>query len=239
MHYLDLTLPLPEENLALDEALLEAAESDGRPSEVLRIWEPPQLVVVVGRSSQVATEVDLASCRHRGVPVLRRTSGGAAVVIGPGCLMYALVLSYEKRPKLRPVDEAHRFVLARIAAALRPLAEGVCCQGISDLALGRHKCSGNSVRCKRNHMLYHGTLMYRFPLADISALLKMPPRQPEYRASRSHEEFLVNVPLDPEAMRRVLREAWKADDVLDSWPQEQTARLIDERYGRADWNLGR
>ncbi len=35
-----------------------------------------------------------------GIPVLRRASGGAAIVIGPGCLMYALVLSYELRPSL-------------------------------------------------------------------------------------------------------------------------------------------
>jgi len=38
VQFLDLTLPTPEENLALDEALLTLAEqTDG--SEVLRIWE--------------------------------------------------------------------------------------------------------------------------------------------------------------------------------------------------------
>jgi hypothetical protein len=32
MRYLDLTLPTPEENLALDEALLDAAERAARPT---------------------------------------------------------------------------------------------------------------------------------------------------------------------------------------------------------------
>jgi lipoate-protein ligase A len=239
MRYLDLTLPTPEANLALDEALLEAAETTGQPNEVLRVWEPDSTAVIVGRSSQLADEVELAACRDAGVPVLRRTSGGAAVVIGPGCLMYALVLSYEKRPVLRAVDQAHRVVLGRIASTLRPLIGEICCRGTSDLALGLHKCSGNSVRCKRTHLLYHGTLLYDFPASTIEALLKMPPRQPEYRDGRSHGRFVVNLPLEPEALRRALREAWGVERPLDSWPEQETSRLITERYGRSDWNRSR
>ena len=47
-------------------------------------------MVVVGRSSRLDEEVHLDACRAAGVPVLRRPSGGAAIVSGPGCLMYAL-----------------------------------------------------------------------------------------------------------------------------------------------------
>ena len=56
MYLLDLTLPTPAENVALDEALLEAAEAGDCPS-VLRLWEPRETFVVVGRSSRVAEEV--------------------------------------------------------------------------------------------------------------------------------------------------------------------------------------
>ena len=98
MKLLDLTLETPAANLALDEALLETADEGADAGEVLRIWESPQPLVVVGRASRVADEVDEASCRAQGIPVLRRCSGGAAVVVGPGCLMYALVLSSRLRP---------------------------------------------------------------------------------------------------------------------------------------------
>ena len=50
-------------------------------------------MVVIGRSSRTADEVDLEYCRAEGIPVLRRCSGGAAVVVGPGCLMYSVVLA--------------------------------------------------------------------------------------------------------------------------------------------------
>ena len=35
----------------------------------------------VGRSSRVNQEIDVAACRELGVPILRRNSGGASVVI--------------------------------------------------------------------------------------------------------------------------------------------------------------
>ncbi|HEV3417181.1 MAG TPA: lipoate--protein ligase family protein, partial [Pirellulales bacterium] len=112
MQLLDLTLDTPAENLALDEALLLLeAEAAGEPHEVLRLWEPLQFAVVVGSSSRVAAEVAPDACRVRGIEVLRRTSGGAAVVIGPGCLMYSLILSRKLRPEQRAIDGAHCFVL--------------------------------------------------------------------------------------------------------------------------------
>ena len=105
MTLLDLTLPTAAENLALDEALLDEAEASSAGCETLRLWEPQEPAVVIGRSSQAAIEVRLDACRELAVPVLRRASGGAAVVTGPGCLMYSLVLSYEMRPALRSFEQ--------------------------------------------------------------------------------------------------------------------------------------
>ena len=141
MQHLWLTLPTPEENLALDEALLDSAEEGAEeaadaPGEILRFWEPPELLVVVGRSSAVEREVHVDPCREQGIPILRRASGGAAILTGPGCLMYALVLSYERFPRLRAIDVAHAWVLDRIAAALAPLAPQISRRGTSDLAIG-------------------------------------------------------------------------------------------------------
>jgi len=230
MQYLDLTLPMPAENLALDEALLEQAEEAAEPREVLRLWEPREMMVVVGRSSRVAEEVHVEACRARGIPILRRPSGGAAVVLGPGCLMFALVLSYQQRPALRAIDHAHRFVLSTLAAALRPMVPQVRCRGTSDLALSDLKFSGNSVRCRREHLLYHGTVLYGLSLGLIDELLPLPPRQPAYRNGRGHAAFVTNLPLPAEAIRQALVAAWEATNPCEDWPQEYTARLAAEKY---------
>ncbi len=225
MWLLDLTLDSPAENLALDEALLDEAEAAAEPVETLRLWEPPSPMVVVGRSSCIAQEVHREQCARLGIPVLRRASGGAAVVLGPGCLVYALVLSLEQRPALRMVEQAHRVVLDRLAGALRRWVPGVCRRGTSDLALGEAKFSGNSVRLKRRCLLYHGTLLYNFPLELVEMCLAMPPRQPAYREGRPHRAFLTNLPLSGEAIRRAVAAAWSAEHARTDWPQAQTARL--------------
>ncbi len=209
MQYLDLTLPTPEENIALDQSLLDAAENQREPEETLRFWESPVPAVIVGRSSRITAEVRLEVCRRDGVPILRRSSGGAAVVIGPGCLIYTLVLNLTLRPALRAVDAAHRYVLGRMIDAMRPLLPEIQCRGTSDLVLGTRKFSGNSLRLKRKNLLYHGTILYNFPLEWIDRYLTMPPREPDYRQGRTHEEFVTNIPVGASELREAIRAVWE------------------------------
>ncbi len=236
MRYLDLTLPSLAENLALDEALLDEAEATAQPLETLRIWEARQHALIVGRSSRLAVEVRSDVCRDLGVPILRRISGGAAVVVGPGCLMYALVLDFRLRPQLRSIDQAHAQVLGTIARALRPAVPDLALRGTCDLALGEKKVSGNSVRCKREHLLYHGTLLYDFRLEMIGRCLAMPLRQPDYRQARPHDAFVANLPLDAAVLRSALQTAWAANGPCPDWPQPATQRLATEKYSRPQWN---
>jgi lipoate-protein ligase A len=249
MRYLDLTLPTAAENLALDEALLEAAEAAGRPLETLRFWEATEPAVVVGRSSRLKEEVFLDVCEAQGAAVLRRPSGGAAIVAGPGCLMYAVVLSYEKRPQLRALENAHKFVLATIVSALATLRPGVRCAGTSDLAIGEKTCSdaceingnikkfsGNSARCHRTHFLYHGTLLYAFPLDQIHQFLRHPPRTPDYREGRDHSGFVTNLNVPADAIRQAMSQAWDATEPYEDWPRELMNRLVKEKYSQAAWN---
>src|SRR3954463_9893183 len=153
----DFSLPMSAQNLAFDEALLECAEEGSPEGEFLRLWESTQPTVVVGRSSRIAKEVNEPFCRQERIAILRRSSGGAAIVTGPGCLMYALVLSYAVRPELKDITRAHSFILKQLTTSLGRLltAKGtVTCAGTSDLALRAkssatvRKFSGNSLRMK-------------------------------------------------------------------------------------------
>ena len=241
MRLLELTLDTPAANLALDEALLEHAErSVGDPYEVLRIWEPTETMVVCGRSSKIHEEVFQQACQQDGVPILRRCSGGASIVTGPGCLMYGLVLSYQRRPALRMIEQAHRFVLDSLAISLNYHVADVKRAGISDLATGStlpQKFSGNSLRCRRTHLLYHGTLLYNYPLAQIGRYLTSPPRQPDYRLQRDHASFVSNLAVPRDAIRAALLNAWTLAGPLHPWPESLTDYLLFEKYSRDDWNL--
>ncbi|MCI0460276.1 MAG: lipoate--protein ligase family protein [Gemmataceae bacterium] len=238
MELLDLTLATVAENLALDEALLLAAEA-GEGGEVLRLWEWPHPAVVLGAACRLAEDVDEQACHADGVPVLRRSSGGGTVLLGAGCLCFSLVLRYDRDHALAEIPTSYVFILNRILKALEGVLPGLGCAGTSDLAAGGRKFSGNAQQRKRDHLLHHGTLLYAFDAGRVGRYLRPPARQPEYRASRDHGEFLTNLPVGAEELKRRLRAEWGAEEGARDWPEEMVRRLVAEQYGKADWTRRR
>jgi lipoate-protein ligase A len=151
--------------------------------------------------------------------------------------MYAVIISLIRKPELRSIEAAHCFVLSQMRAALRKLGHAVEIAGISDLALLGRKVSGNSLRCKRDALLYHGTLLYQCPIDLLARCLRSPPRQPDYRQHRSHDEFLANLGGDREGIERAIVEVWRPEVQLDEWPQAAVAQLVRERYSQHEWNF--
>jgi len=236
MKLLDLTLPSPAENLACDEALLEAAEV-GEIEEHLRFWESPQPFVVVGYANKVATEVNVTACETRGIPILRRCSGGGTVVQGPGCLSYALILRITEDGPTRSISAANQFIMDRNRTALEALLNrSVGIQGHTDLTVEGLKFSGNSQRRRRKFLLFHGTFLLNFDLALVSELLLMPALQPDYRASRVHREFITNLNAASEALRLTLRKTWGAMAPTKEVPWSGIRNLVAEKYSTAEWN---
>jgi len=236
MKLLDLTLPSPAENLACDEALLDWCEG-GDSGEILRFWEPREHFAVVGYANKVAAEVNVAACEARGIPVLRRCSGGGTVVQGPGCLNYTLVLRITAEGPLHNIGVANQFIMRQNRAALEPVANRpVAIRGHTDLAIRDRKFSGNSQRRRKHFLLFHGTFLLNFDLALISELLRMPSKQPDYREHRAHDRFLMNLIVSADKVKAALREAWKAEEPLKNPAMEKMTALAREKYSTREWN---
>ncbi len=230
MKSLDHSAPAIFANLAMDEALLLAAEA-GQGGEALRFWEQPSLAVVLGASGTLTDDVEQEACRRDGVAIARRASGGGTVLLGPGCLCFSLVLDMDKRPELRSVSGSYRTIVGSIAGALAP----VVLAGSSDLALGPMKVSGNAQKRGRRFLVHHGTLLYAFDLLLIGKYLKQPLRQPEYRQGRPHWEFVANLPFLAAEMKERLALAWEAAGVAAPPDPALVARLVDDRYAAPAW----
>jgi lipoate-protein ligase A len=234
MHCLDLTLDSPAANLACDEALLDACEEGG--PEVLRFWESPEYFVVVGYANKVDSEVNVDECHKRNVPILRRCSGGGTVLQGPGCLNYSLILNFENQPALQTIPSANCQIMRRNAEALRSaFGKEVEIRGITDLAIGDVKFSGNAQRRKRRALIFHGTMLLTFDLQLVSKLLLKPSKEPDYRVGREHLNFLTNLHVDAQVIKAALRKVWSASDEKAQVP-DWTA-LTTEKYSRDERNL--
>jgi lipoate---protein ligase len=236
MKYTDLTLPTPEENLACDEALLNQCEEGG--PEVLRCWESPLPFVVLGYGNEAAREVNLAACRERRIPVLRRCSGGGTVLQGPGCLSYSLLLPIDVAGLTGSIASTNRWIMEKHRVLFsRILEREVLVHGHTDLAAEGLKFSGNAQRRRRHFLLFHGTVLLHFDLQLVEQVLPMPSKQPPYRQDRPHLGFLQNLHLAALAVKEALRREWAAQDPLPAVPRRAIQNLVEEKYSRAEWNL--
>jgi lipoate-protein ligase A len=245
MQILDLTLPTPAENLAADEALLDAGEA-GHGGETLLFWEPRETFVVVGYANKIATEANVAACAAKKIPIFRRCSGGGTVVQMPGGLNYSLILQITEDGPTHSISSANKFIMEKNRAAIETLLPEfkiqnskfkISVRGHTDLCLGDLKFAGNSQRRRKNFLLFHGTLLLNCNLARVGELLPMPSLQPDYRASRSHEEFVTNLNLPAEKIKVALAREWNATGKLKNPPLAEISKLAREKYAKREWNF--
>ena len=189
-----------EAQLDEDRQLFQRVE-DGAADYGWRLWENPAPTVVLGRFGRAAEEVFEAHCARDGVPVVRRISGGGAVVISAGCLNFSAVFSLEAFPELLNVARSFELILGGLASALA--MEGLSVGGGTDLVVAGRKVSGNAQRRGRRALIHHGTLLYDFDRALATRYLREPRRQPHYRMRRTHDDFIgsLGVPRDLLATR--------------------------------------
>ncbi len=236
MDFLDQTWPSPAENLAADEALLEAAEA-GERGETLRFWQAPAHFVVLGHSNCLEQEVYSATCAKLNIPILRRCTGGGAVLQGPGNVSYALILKIAAHPNLSNVTRANHFIMSRHARLLTDLlGTETRLEGNTDLAIAGRKVSGNAQRRRRDFLLFHGTLLLAPDLPLMQQLLRMPSRKPNYRADRTHADFLGHIPLNAAPLKEAWRQAWGAKSSGSTVDPSRLRHLVINRYDLDAWN---
>lgn len=215
----DISFLSPRDNLLYDEVLLNVAETKG--CEFLRFWESENPFIVLGRISKPFEDLIIKNIQADQVEVLRRCSGGGTVVQGAGCLNFSLVFSKDKHPEIADLKRSYEYILSRLAKGLKQAGANVNFYPISDVALveTQKKVSGNSQKRGRNAILHHGTLLYDFDLSLIEKYLAMPRDIPEYRKSRPHRDFVDNLRINKEDIKKHIKEVFDVsseEKILDS-----------------------
>lgn len=186
------------EQLARTEAMMLAV-GEGKASPSLRWYSYSRPALVLGYG-QPAHDVDLEACRGRGIPVLRRPAGGAAVLADSGLLGLAVALPLP-HPLVTPdVTESYRWLGEVLASGLRELgvrarvvsvaearadgaaarSDGVgrlrlaaCFGSFSpyEVAVGPRKVVGLAQVRRRNVALYQCGVLLRFDGRLLASLL--------------------------------------------------------------------
>jgi len=229
-------------NLALEEHCLRQMD----PSRRYLILYVNRPCVVVGKHQNILAETDAVFLRNRGIPVLRRISGGGTVYHDRGNLNIAFIQGHNRRS------------LARIQPVLEPLrstlnALDVPCEfdDRNNLFIHSRKISGNAQFSNTRRILIHATMLFDADLQQLGRALQPDSAGLRSKAPRSHPSAVTNVsdhipvPLSLQGFRNRL-----LNTVADSCGGLQTLRLEGRRwdavdrlyrnkYRRWSWNWGK
>ncbi len=133
------TAPTVAENLAFDEVLAKSAWSTGR--HLLRFWWGGSPAVVMGSNEQAEQVVDGPACARHGVEVLKRCTGGGAVLQTGNVLNYSLIMP---APDHLNLETGFRQGAGVVCAILAAFGIAGAPEGTSDVAVGDRKISGNA-----------------------------------------------------------------------------------------------
>ncbi|MCD8138689.1 MAG: hypothetical protein LUE17_02735 [Planctomycetaceae bacterium] len=223
----------------------------------IALWLPQGVTVAVGLAQVPAVEADVDAMRDDGVGLVRRQSGGGAVLLYPG------VLCWEAWADLAEIDrrqEGGSGIRQSYAALSKPVVMGLAAVGITafhagicDISVetdnGVRKLAGTAQLRRRERALVHGSLLVTADVTTLSRYLRFPSEQPDYRQGRDHADFCTTVAAmapdrcGPHFMRYVagaivsaaLTEGWKAytpPEALD----EAAAAHYRGKYGQQAWN---
>ena len=150
----------PRMNLALDE-VLTARVGEGRRRPTLRIWEWDQSAVVIGSFQSYRNEVDPEGAAKHGFDVVRRISGGGAMLMAAGQIItYSLYVPASLVAGMTFAD-SYAFLDDWVLQALRSLGIDAVYQPLNDIASPTGKIGGAAQkRLANGGVLHHATLSY-------------------------------------------------------------------------------
>lgn len=239
-------------NMARDEVHLQSTEQGARPALRLYSWKRPTLSL---GAHQSAADADLHACRCLGVDLVRRPTGGGAVLHHHE-VTYAVTGRLGVDPFPRSVVAVYEVIAEALVAAMGRL--GVVAQTVRTVSAGRapancfgapssrelvaqgRKLAGSAQLRRRGAFLQHGSILLDFDAALLAEVL------PASKGSLSPATLrdLTGAPVAREDVESALAAAFAerlpmgleraADDPAEC---EGTARLRFRKYLDAEWTL--
>jgi lipoate-protein ligase A len=248
-------------NMALDEALLRSRiQGDGPPTVRFYGWSPP--TVSLGYAQPLDGTVDRERCRSLGIGLVRRPTGGSAILHEPVDreVTYAVVAAATDFPGADDVLETYRLIgqglaggLGRLGAVAEvvPIVRGrgaaaapAFCfvrTGAYEIAVAGRKLVGSAQRRQRGAFLQHGTVVLDVDPGRIRAVFPQE-RDPMTRMT-SLAEALGRRPAFDEvaaALTEALASALGVTLAPGRLTSDEVAladTLVAAKYGTAAWTL--
>ena len=139
-------------NMALDEVLMYSVKYDDIPILRLYGWQPA--AVSIGYFQSMDEEVDVKKCKQIGIDVVRRITGGGAV-------LHESELTYSFITKTYPksIMESYNLICDPVVMCINKLGFNAKFAPLNDIVVNNKKVSGNAQTRRKNTLLQHGTIL--------------------------------------------------------------------------------
>ncbi|MEN3034684.1 MAG: biotin/lipoate A/B protein ligase family protein [Candidatus Methanosuratincola sp.] len=156
-------------NMALDEAVMRSVGS-GKSPPTLRLygWDPP--AVSIGYFQEIKEEVNLEFCHEKGIQVVRRLSGGGAVLHTPKELTYSFAVEANDPSVPQDIQGSYLKICAPIVSALREIGVPASFRPVNDIEVRKRKISGSAQTRRFGAILQHGTILLGMDYSLLPAL---------------------------------------------------------------------
>jgi lipoate-protein ligase A len=163
--------------MGLDEALLESCAgkitAGGGTFPVLRFygWEPP--AVSIGYFQGMTEEVDTGAAQRLGFDLVRRISGGGAV-LHRSELTYSIIMKDDHPFARKDFRESYRVLSGGLIRGFAIMGIEADFSGINDIMAQGKKISGNAQTRRMGCLLQHGTILLDNDSEAMFKVLKVP-----------------------------------------------------------------
>jgi lipoate-protein ligase A len=163
----------PVVHLALDEVLSHEV-GEGRRGPTLRIWEWEESAVVIGSFQSVKNEVDPEGARRHGFQVVRRISGGGAMMMGKDAIItYSLYVPAALVQGMTFAD-SYAYLDEWVIEALRSLGIQASYVPLNDITSPSGKIGGAAQkRFGNGAVLHHATMSYDMDGQEMTEVLRI------------------------------------------------------------------
>lgn len=262
--YIDSGYGTPAFNMAMDEALLNW-HSAGKIPPVLRFygWNPAG--ISVGFFQKVAGSIDTEKADHYGIPLVRRQTGGKAVLHDQE-LTYSILVS-EAHPEMpKSVKEAYLVLSKGLLEGYRQLGiqaefavpvskssskSAICFEEPSwyELTVDGKKAAGSAQTRKKGVILQHGSVPLALDEEKLFELFIYPSEQVKEKARNAFRtravaiQDLLSEPTGFEEVKTAFQRGFEQGLGIKLQPFEPPAELMAEvrelerKYESDEWNF--
>ena len=225
-------------NMAIDEALIENIGD----VPILRIygWSPG--AVSIGYFQSIQEEVDLEKCSKIGVDVVRRLTGGGAV-------LHEFELTYSFITKQYPqnIMESYSWICEAIVVSINRLGFDANFIPLNDIVVKGKKVSGSAQTRRKGVLLQHGTVLLGVDVDKMFCVLKVPSEKLKDKIIKDVKERVTSLSgITFEEMASSLKSSFatKFDAKLlaDAMSTDEIIRaswLAERKYRSREWNFRR